>query len=162
MRIIYALLAFPLIALSILTTQASAQASGGPCDQFEVGAMESDRGVAGIEEKDGSFRLTDSNETSCRTFMSGISTLINVKEKISATFVGSDLVTLYSLVQGEESRMEFVYNQNGTSDVKVTLYQQGKLPETDLMEYDQVNELTLLVTGYQPQAVDDSNPTPAN
>jgi hypothetical protein len=162
MRKSYALLAIPMIAFSILTTPAAARAAGGPCDQFEIGAMESERGVAGIELEDGSYRLTDTNGTTCRAFTNGIAILTNPKEKISATFVGGDLVTLYSMVEGEESRLTFEYNLDGTSNVKVTLHQKGKLPETDVMERTQVNELALLVNGYQPQAVIENIPTPAN
>jgi hypothetical protein len=162
MRKSYALLAIPMIAFSILTTPAAARAAGGPCDQFNVGSMESGREVAAIELEDGSYRLTDTNGTTCRAFTNGITILTNTQQKISATFVGGDLVTLYSMTEGEESRLEFEYNQDGTSNVKVTLHQKGKLPETDVLKRTQVDELSLLVTGNQPQAVVEDIPTPAN
>jgi hypothetical protein len=157
-----ALLTIPAIALSVLSAN-PALAAGSRCDQFEVGAMESNRGVVGTDEQDGSFRLTDSNGSSCRTFVNGISTLTNVQDKFSATFVGTDLITMYSMAEGDNTRLEFEYNQEG-SKVKVTLYQSGKLPDTDLMDRTQVDELALLITGYNPQPIEKppSEVTPAN
>jgi hypothetical protein len=159
----YALLAIPMIAFSILATSDSALGAGSRCDQFKVGAMESNRGIVGTDELDGSYRLTDSYGSSCRTFVNGVSTLTNVQDKFSATFVGTDLITMYSMAEGDNTRLEFEYNQEG-SKVKVTLYQPGKLPETDLMDWAQVNELALLVTGHNPQPLDNppSEVTPAD
>jgi hypothetical protein len=150
MKLIIACLSVPVALLATFAVAPNAKAAGGICDQFRLGLESNQVGYASMEQEDGSTR-TWSEGSNCRSFNNGITVVQNTKDGFAGTFLDGELITFYSTVSGESSRIEFKYPEpiKGVENpnVQITLYITGQKTVVDKLPLDQVRELGALVTG---------------